>query len=117
MTEALLSFDEIRFGARKLAEDRRQAITDYEGHAIDAAAKERDYRKELAISFAKHRSEEKGVGESEILGNKDAADKRHARDVAQAVAKADLLRIDALEREQATLRQLADFSKELETVG
>lgn len=117
MTEALLSFDEIRKAAHNLADRRRKAITDYGTHATKAADCERDYRKELAIAFTLHRSAEKGVGESEVLANQDAADMRHARDIAQALAKSDLLLIEALEREQATLRQLGEWSKELETVG
>lgn len=112
-----MSFEEIRAASHDLARNRRKAIVEYQLHAEAAANAERDFRKKLATELTKFRSAEKGVGESEILANAEAADQRHARDLAHSIARADLLRIDAYEREQATLRQLADFSKDLETVG
>ena len=117
MSEALLSLDQIRVGARDLAEKRREAREAYEHHATEAAEAERKYRKELAISYAKHRAADKGAGESEILANGDAADLRAKRDMEQAMAKASLLRVDELERDQTTLRDLAKFSQDMETRG
>jgi hypothetical protein len=115
--ERHLSFEEIRSAAHDLAGERRKARKDYETHARLASEAEREYRKKLAIAFTSHRSNEKGVGESEILANADAAEQKHTRDLEQAQAKAALLRIDELERDGAFLRQLGDWSKELETVG
>lgn len=112
-----LSFEEIRAAAHELAKRRRQARTDYVARSEEAADAEREYHKSKAIAFTKARANEKGVGESEILANADSADARHTRDVAHALAKAALLRIDELEADRAMLRQLADFSRELETVG
>ena len=117
MTETHFSFDEIRSAAHDLAHERRKARQDYENHARLAADAERDYRKKLAIELTKFRSEEKGVGESEILANAEAADAKHRRDLEQSLAKAALLRIDELERDGAFLRQLGSWSQELETVG
>jgi septal ring factor EnvC (AmiA/AmiB activator) len=117
VVERHLSFDEIRGAARDLAENRRRARRDYQKHAEEASDGEREYRKRLAIALAQYRSEGKGAGESEILAQGDVADWRHRRDLAQAMARADLLRIEELEADRAMLRQLAEFSKELETMG
>lgn len=117
MTEAHLSFDEIRVAAHDLALKRRQTIAGYEIHAKDAAEKERVYRKAKSVALSKRRLTGMAQDEAIAHANADVADERYARDVALSVAKADLQLIDALEREQSTLRQLADFSKDLETVG
>jgi hypothetical protein len=117
MVETHLSFDQIRSAAHDLAGERRKARKDYETHARLASEAEREYRKQLAIAFTSHRSKEKGVGESEILANADAAEQKHTRDLEQAQAKAALLRIDELERDGAFLRHLGSWSQELETVG
>lgn len=115
--EPHLSFSEIRSAAHDLAERRRQARADYEKRSREAADAERDYRKKLAIELTKFRSSEKGVGESEILANAEAADEKHRRDIAQSLAKAALLRIEELEADRAMLRQLGAWSQELEAVG
>lgn len=114
---AHMDFMELRSAAHDLALSRREARQDYEKQAKKAADAERDFRKKLAIEFTKARSTEKGVGESEILANGEAADKRHERDLAQSLAKAALLRIEELEADRAMLRQLGAWSQELETVG
>jgi hypothetical protein len=117
MTETHLSFDEIRAAAHSAAQWRRDARANYERYSKEAADAERDYRKRLAIEFTQYRAEGKGAGESELLAHGKAADDRHRRDIAQGQAKAALLRIEELERDQATLRQLAEWSKDLEVVG
>lgn len=111
-----LSFDEIRSAAHDLAELRRQARRDYEKRSLEAAEAEREYHQRKAVEFAKARSQEKGVGESEIIANGESAGKRHARDVAQALAKAALLRIEELEADRAMLRQLGDWSQRMEGI-
>lgn len=117
MSEVHLSFDEVRAGAHELAKKRREALGDYERHAGLAVEAEREFRKQKAIRLAVHRKEEKGFGESEVLADGDVADLRAKRDMENALARSALLLIESLEREQSTLRQLADFSKELEAVG
>lgn len=115
--EVHMGFAELRSAAHNLASRRRDARKDYEKHANKAADAERDFRKKLAVEFTKARSSGKGVGESEILANGEAADERHERDLEQSLAKAALLRIEELEADRAMLRQLGAWSQELETVG
>jgi hypothetical protein len=117
MPETHLSFEEIRAAAHDLAQRRRDARADYEDWVEKAANAENAFRKKLAIELAKFRASEKGVGESEILANAEAADERRQRDIAHGMAKAALLRIEELEADRAMLRQLGDWSKDLETVG
>lgn len=119
MTDAHLSFDEIRAAAHDLAGKRREARRDYERRAEEAAEAEKNFRRELAIQFTKCRSDDKGVGESEILanGHEQVAGYRHKRDICQSLAKSALLRIEELEADRAMLRQLGAWSQELETVG
>jgi len=117
MDERHLSFEEIRSAAHDLAAMRRRARESYERHITEAADAEKEYRKRLAIAFASHRAHDKGAGEAETLAQGDVAEWRHKRDIAQGMAKADLLRIEELEADRAMLRQLGDWSKELETVG
>lgn len=121
MTEEVvhLSFGEVQSAAHDLASQRRHARTVYEKRSREAADAEREYRKKLAIKFTTFRSQEKGVGESEILANGDPEvyEARHARDIANGLAKAALLRIEELEADRAMLRQLGAWSQELEAVG
>lgn len=113
-----MDFGEIRAAAHDLAEKRREARRDYERRSEEAAEAERDFRKELAIQFTCCRSDDKGVGESEILanGHEQVAGYRHKRDICQSLAKAALLRIEELEADRAMLRQLGDWSQRMEGV-
>lgn len=119
MAEVHLSFEEIRAAAHDLAEKRRKARNDYETSVQVAAEAEREYHKSKAVAFTKARAGEEGkpVGESEILANAASADARYRRDIAQGKAKAALLRIEELEADRSMLRQMGEWSRELETIG
>jgi hypothetical protein len=118
VTESLLDLAGVRQAAHALGQKRRDARRDYERYCEKAADAERDYRKRLAIAWASMRSEGLlSMGAIEVQANSDAADQKHTRDIAQSLAKSALLRIEELEADRAMLRQIGEWSKELETVG
>lgn len=117
MTEVHLSFEQLRAAAHDLAVKRREARDTYEHHARKQVEAEEAYRRKKGTELAKFRAADKGFGESEVLADAEAAGERAARDMEQVLAKVALLRIEELERDQATLRQLGEWSKDLETVG
>jgi hypothetical protein len=118
MTELVhLSFEEIRAAAHDLAENRRTARRDYERHATKVVEAERAFRQKRGRELAKFRAADKGFGESEILADAEAAGERAERDMEQVLAKVALLRIEELESDRAMLRQLGEWSKDLEVVG
>ena len=116
MTEPHFDMSEVRHAARELAKRRREARRDYERYSEQAADAERDFRRELATGFAKAKSSGMSVGQAEIEAQGQAAEARHTRDLAQAMAKSALLRIDELEADRAMLRQLGDWSQRMEEV-
>lgn len=64
------------------------------------------------MSFAQHRAAGKPVAEAEIHAKADAADFALRRDLADAEAKGASARLAELEGERASLRQLAEWSRE-----
>lgn len=109
-----MTLDGLREGARKLSTARSEARRDYERYAEEAATAEREYRVTLAKVFARERSAGEPAGASEILAKAAASEAGHRRDLATSLAKSALLRIEALERDAATLRSIADWSQRID---
>jgi uncharacterized coiled-coil DUF342 family protein len=113
-----MDFSEIRTAAHHLAQKRRDARRDYERYSEQAADAERDYRKRLAKAFAEAKSAgDVTAAQAELHAYAQAADHKHKRDLAQAMAKSCLLRIEELEADRAMLRQLGDWSQRMEGVA
>jgi hypothetical protein len=118
VTARHFDMSEVRAAAHQLAQRRREARRDYERYTEQAADAERDYRKRLAQAFttAKSKSDTTAT-QAELEAHAAAADHRHRRDIAQAMAKSALLRIDELEADRAMLRQLGDWSQRIAEVA
>jgi hypothetical protein len=109
-----LTLDDMRRGAHQLAQARRDARRDFERYSEQEADADREYRVTLAKVFARERSAGEPAGASEILAKAAAAEAKHKRDLAASLAKSALLRIEELERDAATLRSIADWSRAID---
>jgi len=99
---------------RKLSELRREARKDFERHARAQADAERDYRKAMAASFAIAKSEGLSDKRAETEAKGQTADLRHKRDLAHALARSALLRIQELERDAVSVRDLHATSERID---
>src|SRR5262245_7587554 len=108
---------EIRAKAHELGKKRREARAAYERFSREAADADRDYRKRKAVAFTRARAAGASVAEAELDCDAAAADDKHRRDIAQSLAKAQLLRIEELEADRAMLRQLGEWSQRMEHVA
>lgn len=124
MSQPTLTLDAFREQSRKIQQARADARRDYERYAEAAADAERDYRRELATAFARAKAlpedptkAPKTAAQAEVQAHSDAAEAKHKRDLAQAMAKSCLLRIEALEADRATLRSVAQWSQAIDSIG
>jgi hypothetical protein len=95
-----------------IKQDRVKAREEYRAALRKRANKAHDVTKGMALAFAKHRSEGKPVEESKILAKADVAGLQLEHDLADSEARSALARIEELEAGRATLRQLADWTRE-----
>jgi len=106
-----MGLDEYRTSAHGLAEQRRIARVNYEAHSHDEADAERDFRKTMAVAYAKARSGGETSSGAEIMARAESADARHRRDLAASKARAAQMRIAELERDASILRSIAAWSQ------
>ena len=71
----------------------------------------------LAQAFAKCKAGDATAAQAELQAHADASDAKHTRDLAKSMAKAALLRIEALEADRATLRSVAEWSQKIDSTG
>ena len=102
-----LDLHDFREKAGKLARARQEAREQRERHALAESEAEHDYRKTLAVVFARERENGQPVGASEILAKGEAAGHAKVRDDAHALVRSCDLRIAELERNMSMLR--SDF--------
>ena len=114
MTAPTLGLNELRAGAHKLSSERRQARRDYERYAEQAAEADRDYRRALASEFAKRRADGESATAAEIAAQAEASEHKLRRDIATSLAKSSLLKVEECERDSATLRSIADWSRQID---
>lgn len=112
-----LTLDDYRTKSNAIHKARAEARRDFERYAEQEADAERLYRQQLAQAFAKAKASDATAAQAEIQAHSDASDARHTRDLAKAMAKAALLRIEALEADRATLRSVAEWSQKVDAVG
>jgi len=112
-----LGLDELRRKATAIHKDRLSAVEKLRELLYEAAETERLYRKTRAIAFATARGEGKGVGESEITADGASVDARFDRDIAAGMVTAQREYLALLERDAATLRQVADWSQRVDSVA
>ena len=109
-----LGLNELRQKAHALSQRRSDAIRDYERYAEQEADADRDFRITLAKRFTQARSDSEPAGASEIIARAAAAEAKHKCAIASSLAKSSLLRIEECERDAATLRSVADWSRSLD---
>lgn len=105
---------ERRAADRALSEQRRDARRDYVRYAEQAADAEQEYRKTKARRFVELRAEGEAQESAKIQAEADAAEARHKRDIAAAMAKAALLRIEEAERDSVTVRDIHASSERVD---
>jgi hypothetical protein len=76
------------------------------------AQKKHDHAKAFALKFAEYRSEGKPVEESKILAKADVAHIELDQDLADADARAAEKRWEELKDSRATVRAMADWTRE-----
>jgi hypothetical protein len=95
----------------RIVRAREDARKEYEEQGIEEAEAEHEYRRRKAIRIARHRLDNKGVTEAEILAEGDVAEWKMKRDTAHVLARAAQMRWAELERNAASLRKEADFGE------
>lgn len=103
-----------RVADRKLAERRQEARRDFVRYAEQAADADRDYRRVKASTYAEERSQGNTSVGAEMQANAQAADSKHRRDIAESLAKAALLRIQEVERETISVRDIHSTSERID---
>src|SRR5262245_8607087 len=114
MTEPTIDFGDLRRAYHENAEQRREVRRDRKRFAEMKADKECLYRKRLWSAFAEKRSDKESVAAAELYARAEAAELGRERDMADACVKDCDHRIDQLEAERASLRQLGEWSMRLE---
>lgn len=112
--EPPLDLQDLRAQARSLGDSRREARRDFQRYSKDEADAERDYRQSFAVKFAEFKSKGEPNGAAEKLAAGLTSELRHRRDIAHAMAKSCLLRIDELERDASILRHISERSSRIE---
>jgi uncharacterized coiled-coil DUF342 family protein len=112
--EEPLDMDEARTALKACSRNRKQAREWMQRAALDAAEKERDYRKARARAWP----EVAGTAEEKKDAvNDKTSDLRYARDVAVSVMKAALERIEEVDAERASLHKLVEWSMKVAPLG
>ena len=111
--QPVLGLQEFRDNAHKLGVARREARRDFERYSELEADAEREFRKTLAIAFAKA---EGTAAQREFIAQQEASDARHKRDLAKAMSKSALLRIEELEADRSILRDIGSWSRAIDGV-
>ena len=107
-----ISWQQAQRGYHNNATARRAAREQLTAALKVKAHKAHDHAKGMALAFVKHRGEGKPVEECKILAKADAAGLELERDLADAEAKSAQARLQELEGERASLRQLIDWTRE-----
>lgn len=107
-----ITFDEASRQYEAIKRERAKAREDGRGFLGVKAQKKHDHAKAMAVSFTKYRSEGKPVEECKILAKADAAQFELEQDMADADAKAAEKRWEELKDSRATVRAMADWTRE-----
>lgn len=112
--EGTMDLQARRVADRKLAERRQEARRDYVRYAEQAADADREYRRVKAVTYAEERSQGNTSVGAEIEANAKASDAKHRRDIAESLAKSALLRIQEVERETISVRDIHSTSERID---
>lgn len=107
-----IDFAQAQKGYRDIASARREARGQLREALTRRAQANFQAAKGNAVAFAKYRSAGKAVEESKILAKADAANHVLDAEMADVDVKTAQARLDELEGERSSLRQLADWTRE-----
>lgn len=111
-----LAIDEARAASRALASQRRNAEAELESAVEKAAETEREYRKALAVAWARMAGD--GTAASrDAKAKSDVAQEAYERDLAAGMVKVCQERLRGLEGERSQLRALMDLSAKMYGAG
>ena len=102
---------------RALAESRRKARAEYVAQSQVAAEADAEYRKVKAQVFVSLRNEGEPQESAKIQAEAAAADERQRRDIAASLARAALLKIEEVERDSVTVRDISKLSERIDGVA
>ena len=91
---------------------REESRQTYHDQKVIVANKKHDHTKAFAQRFLHHRADGKGVEESKILAKGDTAHIELEHDLADVEWRTAEKRLEELEAGRATVRQLADWTRE-----
>ena len=114
MSEGTMDLNARRRADRTLAERRQEARRDYVRYAEQAADADLEYRRIKATTYAEERANSNTSVGAELQANAKAAEARHRRDIADSLAKAALLRIQEVERESVSVRDIHSTSERID---
>lgn len=114
MSEATMDLNARRRADRTLAERRQEARRDFTRYAQEAADADLEYRKVKARVYMEQRAEGNTSVGAELVANSAAGEARHRRDIAGSLARASLLRVQEVERESVTVRDLHSTSERID---
>ena len=112
--EEPLDMDEARTALKAIARARRQAREWFQQATLNAAEKERAYRKARAREWPQVAGT---AEEKKDAVNDRTADLRYERDVAVGVVKAALERLEEVDAERASLHKLVEWSMKVAPLG
>jgi hypothetical protein len=107
-----ITFEAAQRGYHDIAAARRKARDQLSEALTRRAQSNFQAAKANAVAFAKYRAAGKPVEESKILAKADSANHVLDADMADVDVKTAQARLDELEGERSSLRQLADWTRE-----
>lgn len=114
MTQPTMNLDERRRADHQLAVQRRQARAEYVEQAEIEAKADADYRRIKSTTFLECRDQGLPANGAEIVANAAAAAAKQKRDIAAALAKAALLKVQETERESVSVRDIHTSSERID---
>ena len=107
-----ITFEEAQRQYEAIKRERAKAREDGRRSLGVKAQRKHDHAKAMALAFSKHRLEGKSVEECKILAKADAAHIELEQDLADADARAAEKRWEELKDSRATVRAMADWTRE-----
>ena len=119
MTVHPLDFEDAYARTRKLSEQRRSLVDQYEDLLKKAADAQQDYRRALAIAHINAAADPdcKTATARDVKAKDLASDAEREASIADAMVKATLERIRAVEADRAMLNTLVSWSIRLTPMG
>ena len=109
-----MNLQERRTADRKLSESRRNARENYLSYKRKSSQSDLEYRKTKARVFAEMKANGATDKAADLECEAQAAEHKRDRDLHDALAKSALLRIEELERDAVTVRDVHQSSERID---